>query len=207
VPSTGSPLARRLKAATAAARSPAAGAPKRAVVRVRGRPPGAVLAVGASVMLAAEPQLEHRLHARVDAAVGRQPSQIIDRLQAYRSAGLLPTLVVVQIGDNGPLWRADAVRLRHVLQAVPHVVLVNVREATSWQTEVNQQLMRAVRAWPQATLANWWAASANPALLYDGAHPNDAGAAVYAGLVAHALKRGLSGDSPGPLIHGALVQR
>lgn len=150
---------------------------------------GPVLAVGASVMLAAEPQLERRLHARVDAAVGRQPTQIIDRLQAYRDAGLLPRRVVVQIGDNGPVWYADTVRLRRVLAGVPHVVLINVREPTSWQQEVNQELAQAVREWPQATVANWWAASSNAGLLYDGAHPNDAGAIAYARVVAHALAR------------------
>ncbi len=148
-----------------------------------------VLAVGASVMLAAGPQLEHRLHARVDAAVGRQPSQIIDRLAAYRASGLLPSRVVVQLGDNGPLADADSARLRRVLGGVRQVVLVNVREPASWQSEVNQKLTATVRAWPQATVADWWATSANPALLYDGAHPNDAGAVAYARLVARALSR------------------
>ena len=187
IPATGS--RRHLLASSVASRSlhqrqpsghPGAGA---------GRHPATVLAVGASVMLAAEPELEHRLHAQVDAAVGRQPAQIIDRLQAYRSARLLPARVVVQLGDNGPLWHADAVRLRRVLDGVPQVVLVNVREATSWQTEVNRQLAHIVGAWPQARLANWWYASANSALLYDGAHPDRAGAAVYAKLVQRALDR------------------
>jgi hypothetical protein len=146
-----------------------------------------VLAVGASVMLAAQPQLERRLHARVDAAVGRQPSQIIDRLAAYRASGRLPARVVVQLGDNGPVWRSDAVRLRRVLGGVSHVVLVNVREQTSWQAEVNAELAAVAHGWPEARVANWWAASANPALLYDGAHPNDRGAVAYARLVARAL--------------------
>jgi peptidoglycan/LPS O-acetylase OafA/YrhL len=152
-----------------------------------GGPLGGVLAVGASVMLAAEPALEHRVHARVDAAVGRQPSAIIERLAAYRAAGLLPSRVVVQLGDNGPLWHAAALRLRQVPAGVRRVVLVNVREPTSWQAEVNQELLEAASAWPQATVADWWSASSNPQLLYDGAHPNDAGSAVYADVVAAAL--------------------
>jgi lysophospholipase L1-like esterase len=67
------------------------------------------------------------------------------------------------------------------------VVLVNVREPTSWQSEVNQELAAAVHGWPEARVANWWAASDNPSLLYDGAHPNDRGAVAYARLVARAL--------------------
>jgi peptidoglycan/LPS O-acetylase OafA/YrhL len=149
---------------------------------------GRVLAVGASVMLAAEPQLQKALSARVDAAVGRQPDAIIRRLQAYRDAGLLPNRVVVQIGDNGPVWYADMVALHKVLRGVSNVVLVNIREPTSWEAEVNEQLRQAVQTWPQAKIANWWRASRNGALLYDGAHPDDAGAAVYAQVIARALR-------------------
>jgi hypothetical protein len=145
------------------------------------------LAVGASVMLAAQAELEQRLGARVDAAVGRQPSAIIDRLQAYRDAHALPPDVVVQIGDNGPVWSADMTRLHAVLSGVPHVVLINVREPTSWQAEVNDTLAQAIRTWPSATIADWLSASSNPSLLYDSAHPDPAGAAVYAGVVARSL--------------------
>jgi peptidoglycan/LPS O-acetylase OafA/YrhL len=148
-----------------------------------------ILAVGASVMLAAEPALERQLGARVDAAVGRQPSAILDRLATYRAAGALPPSVVVQIGDNGPLWSADAARLRTILQGVPRVVLINIREpSTSWESEVNGQLQQAVRTWRGARIANWLSASANGALLYDGIHPNPAGQRVYANVVARALR-------------------
>jgi len=148
---------------------------------------GPVLAVGASVMLAAEPALEHQLGATVDAAVGRQPADIIDRLATYRADGALPPNVVVQIGDNGPVWSADLARLRQVLSGVRRVVLVNVRESTSWEAEVNDALAGTTRTWPQATIADWNSASSDPSLLYDGAHPDAAGQAVYARLVAGAL--------------------
>ncbi len=147
-----------------------------------------ILAVGASVMLAAEPALEQQLGARVDAAVGRQPAAILNRLAAYRAAGSLPPDVVVQMGDNGPVWSADVARLRMILQDVPRVVLVNIREpSTSWQDEVNGELQQAVSSWPSATIANWLSASANRALLYDGIHPNPAGQQVYASVVGRAL--------------------
>jgi hypothetical protein len=44
-----------------------------------------------------------------------------------------------------------------------------------------------VRNWPQARIANWLGASANPHLTYDGAHPDPAGGEVYAGVVALAM--------------------
>lgn len=174
-----SPSAARAPLLSAAADRPIAGAQ----LRARG-----VLAVGASVMLAAEPALRRQLGARVDAAVGRQPSAILARLAAYRAAGALPPNVVVQIGDNGPVWSAEVARMRSILAGVPHVVLVNVREpGTSWQDEVNGELKQAVSRWPQASIADWKSASANRSLLYDGVHPNHAGQRVYATVVARAL--------------------
>jgi hypothetical protein len=148
-----------------------------------------VLAVGSSVMLASEPSLQRRLHARVDAAVGRFNAAIIDRLQLYRDAGTLPPNVIVQLGDNDPVVSSTIARLKTVLRGVPHVVLVNIREPQeSWETEVNAALVRAARSWPQAIVADWRSASANPALLWDGVHPDPAGQAVYANTVAHALR-------------------
>ncbi|MGH2856696.1 MAG: hypothetical protein ACRDMJ_04340, partial [Solirubrobacteraceae bacterium] len=147
------------------------------------------LAVGESVMLAARPALLHALGAGavVDAAIDRQPDQIISLLDSYRRAGRLPQRVIVQLGDNGPLWSADAHRLRSVLDGVAQVVLVNVRVPRSWQGEVNDELRQLVSDWPQAKIADWYDASSNPSLLYDGIHPDPAGQSAYARVVAQAL--------------------
>ncbi len=144
------------------------------------------LAIGASVMLAAQPSLEPRIV--VDAAVGRQPADIDARLQSYRDAGHLPGRVIVQMGENGPVFAPDIAALRRALSGVPVVLLVNVRVPRSWQGEVNHILATTVRQWPQARVVDWHDASANPDLLYDdGIHPNPAGQKVYARLVGQAL--------------------
>jgi peptidoglycan/LPS O-acetylase OafA/YrhL/lysophospholipase L1-like esterase len=157
---------------------------------------GGVLAVGSSVMLAAEPELERRLHARVDATVGRFNAAIIDRLRAYRAARALPASVVVQLGDNDPVTSDQIAHLRAVLRGVPRVVLVNIREpGESWGGEVNHALNKAVRSWPAAIVADWRTASANRSLLWDGVHPDPAGQRVYAGVVARALQA-LTSRSP-----------
>lgn len=153
-------------------------------------PDGPILAVGASVMLAAIDPLQRRLHARVDAAVSRQPKDILDRLEAYRAAGELPPVVVVQIGENGPLYYEDQQRLKEILQGVPRVVLMTVRAPTvNWIDEVNAKLEALTDGWPQAAIADWHAASENSNLLFDGAHPNAQGGVVYARLVADAIGR------------------
>ena len=145
------------------------------------------LAVGASVMLAAQSALGD--HATVDAAVGRQADDVIGRLQSYRSAGRLPSRVIVQMGENGPV-SADEVRaLREALRGVKRVVVVNVRVPRTWVAEVNQTLARAVAGWSAARLVDWYDASAGANLLYDDAtHPTPRGRRVYARLVERALR-------------------
>jgi peptidoglycan/LPS O-acetylase OafA/YrhL len=154
--------------------------------------PKGMLAVGASVMLAAQPALTERFgpNLRIDAAVGRQASDIIGRLEAYRREGTLPDTVIVQIGENGPIWSADVERLRAVLKGVRRVVFINVRVPRSWQSQVNSTLEDAVKHWPQAEVADWYGASGDSALLYDQAHPDPAGQQVYARIVARALRKG-----------------
>ena len=151
-------------------------------------PPGPILALGDSVMLGCAPVLEQRLGSRlrVDAIVGRQAVDTIERLAEYRAQGALPQTVIVQLGDNGPVWYANMQRLRTVLSGVPHVVIVNVRVARSWQNEVNSELASYVSTWPQAVLANWYAHSSE-GLLVDGVHPSVAGRAIYANVIVAAL--------------------
>jgi hypothetical protein len=151
---------------------------------------GGVLAIGDSVMLAAAPALEHRLgsRVRVDAAVGRQISDIANRLDAYRQAGAMPPNVVLQIGDNGPVWYADLMRLKQALRGVPDVIFVNVRVPRSWQGEANNAVAQFVHGWRHAHIADWYSVSGAPGVLWDGLHPDAQGSALYAGVVAQALE-------------------
>jgi acyltransferase-like protein len=145
------------------------------------------LAMGASVMLGARARLSR--FATVDAAVGRQADDMIARLESYRAAHRLPSRVVVQMGENGPVWGGDIDRLKRALAGVDRVVLVNVRVTRSWGPQVDGILDDAVRGWKQARLADWHRASARPGLLYsDLTHPTPRGARVYARLVAQALR-------------------
>jgi peptidoglycan/LPS O-acetylase OafA/YrhL len=156
---------------------------------------GPILAVGDSVMLGASTALESALGTQlhVDAVVSRQPEQTIARLFAYRAAGSLPRRVIVHIGDNGPVYYADVLRLRQALVGVPLVVLVNVRVATSWQSEVNSELAYAVKGWHEATIADWYDASAGPGVVVDGTHTTPHGADLFAAVIARAVHHPLLG--------------
>ena len=128
-------------------------------------------------------------HARVDAAIGRQVADVLARLYDYRRRHRLPASVVVQIGENGPVYESDMRRLRAALAGAGRVVLVNVRVRRSWEAQVNETLAGTARAWPQARVVDWHRASGRPGLLYDdGVHPTPRGQKTYARLVARALR-------------------
>jgi peptidoglycan/LPS O-acetylase OafA/YrhL len=150
---------------------------------------GPILAVGDSVMLGASSALQATLgpQLHLDAVVARQPEETIARLFAYRAAGSLPARVIVHIGDNGPVYYADLVRLRAALAGVALVVIVNVRVATSWQGEVNSELPQVVAGWHEATIADWYGASASATAVADGTHTTVSGERLFAALIARAL--------------------
>jgi len=152
-------------------------------------PAGPILAFGDSVMLGCEPDLERLLGSRlkVDAIVGRQTDDTITRVAEYESNGALPNNVIVQVGDNGPVWHEELVRLRNIVGDSRKVVLVNVRVQRSWQEEVNSTLAQFTPKWSAATLADWYGHSSER-MLVDGVHPSETGCGVYAHVLTRALR-------------------
>jgi peptidoglycan/LPS O-acetylase OafA/YrhL len=155
------------------------------------RDPPEVLAIGDSVMAGAAGTLRREFggDAIVDAMESRQPTDYPAIVDRYRDAGLLPDHVVVQIGNNGPVWYDELAALREALAGVDHVYLVNVEVPRSWEGEVNSELDEFVGEWPQATVLDWHSAAADNAdLTYDQIHLTPDGEALYASLITHAIK-------------------
>lgn len=173
----------RITHTPAAAAAPSAPRPRTSVAQ---KPP---LAVGASVMLAAQDALHSHLGPGtvVDAAVGREPADIAGRLEAYRQSGSLPSRVIVQMGENGPIRDEDIQRMRAALAGVKRVVLVDVLVPRTWEQEVNSMLATAVEDWPEAVVADWRGSIHRDQLYDDGIHPTPAGQEVYARVVERAL--------------------
>jgi peptidoglycan/LPS O-acetylase OafA/YrhL len=151
----------------------------------------AVLAIGDSVMRGASTQLAALLgdKAVVDAKEGRQPSAYPELIDAYRRRGELPNRVVVQEGNNGPVYWSDATALKQSLTGVDHVYLVNVEVPRSWEGEVNDELQQIAAVWPQAEVVDWHD-TVDPATTYDGIHVDPDGAEAYANLIAGAVNGG-----------------
>jgi peptidoglycan/LPS O-acetylase OafA/YrhL len=152
-------------------------------------PPGRILALGDSVMLGCSSELRTALHhhVRVDATVGRQIEDTVTELQRLRRHHHLPKSVVIQVGNNGPLWYHDLVRLRQALHGIPRIVVVNVRNETSWQDESNGALVNWLRGWREAHLADWHGRSTDK-MMQDGTHPWPYACGIYSRLIADTLR-------------------
>jgi peptidoglycan/LPS O-acetylase OafA/YrhL len=160
--------------------------------RITLRDPPKVLAIGDSVMAGAADTLRREFggDAVVDAKEGRQPWDYPAVVQRYRDAGVLPNDVIVQIGNNGPVWYDDLVNLRDALAGVDQVYLVNVEVPRSWEGEVNSELSQFVADdWPQARVIDWHSAAAdNTNLTYDQIHLTPSGERLYASLIGQPFK-------------------
>jgi peptidoglycan/LPS O-acetylase OafA/YrhL len=162
--------------------------------RGRKSAPLPVLALGDSVMVDARDGLARLLGEglTLNAAVGRQPEEIADLLGDYSAAGKLPDYVILQLGNNGPVYRDDLTKLHDALHGVPHVFLVNVEVPRSWQGEVNSVLSDAADDWGQAELVDWHAiASTHGGITTDGIHLTEKGIDLYSRLIAASVRSAL----------------
>jgi peptidoglycan/LPS O-acetylase OafA/YrhL len=152
-----------------------------------------ILAIGDSVLLAASPVLQSTFGSQitVDAVVGRQVPDGLNRLADYRASNVLDRYrtVVVDLGTNGAFEPDDFQRLVSLVAGVPQVILFDVHADRSWVSISNATITAGVAAHSgQMRLADWNRAASDPNLLYgDAIHPNDAGARVYSQLLMRAL--------------------
>ena len=150
-------------------------------------PPGTrVLAIGDSVMLGAAYQLGGTLGSvEIDAAVGRQSASAVSVLNAYRSGGGLPSVVIIDIGNNGTLTPRQIDSVMEALEGVAKVVFVTVRVDRPWEEGNNANIWDARSRHPNISIADWHAASTGHAEYFqgDGIHLRPEGAQAFANLI------------------------
>jgi peptidoglycan/LPS O-acetylase OafA/YrhL len=148
------------------------------------------VAVGESVLLGAGGDVQRVLGPGtiIDAAIGRQPDDVLDALQAERDAGHLAgiAVLVVQMGSNGELKPSHLDRFAALVAGIPRVVAVNVSVPRPWQDPNNAALRDAAARDPWLRIADWHALAAQHPEWFgsDGVHTNRDGAKQYANLVA-----------------------
>jgi len=149
-----------------------------------------VTAIGDSIMVDASTDLEAMLPGIViDAKVGQQLYQVQSTVPQLKANGDIGNRLILELGTNGPYSVTQLETLLNSLGPMKKIVLINTRVPRPWQTQVNATIATVAAHYPNTTLMNWYADSANdPQYFYtDGIHLNPAGAQYYASLIVQAL--------------------
>ena len=150
--------------------------------------PGPVSAVGDSIMLDIQPDLEADLPGvRVDGLVSRQFETGIGIVQADRADGTLGNVLVIELGTNGTVTSSDVDAMMQAAAGVKRVVFVNVDVPRPWEAPDNAVLAAGVARYPGvAVLADWKTLSSGHPEWFtpDQVHLEPAGAQAMAALVA-----------------------
>jgi peptidoglycan/LPS O-acetylase OafA/YrhL len=175
-----------------AGREGGAGAKEPAQGKAKAPPPSKkwprIVMLGDSVMIGAKDQLAARLGPgfSMDAKVGRQADEFIEIVEQIKRTGHHPAAMVIQWGNNGPLYSEDMEALRRATTNVGQLFLISDHAPVSWQDESNEAIAEASELWHHTTEIPWKVAAAEggESLFYDGIHLTPKGAGVYARLVS-----------------------
>ena len=147
-----------------------------------------IVMLGDSVMIGAEENLAARLGPgfSMDAKVGRQADEFLDIVEAIKRQGHHPAAMVIQWGNNGPLYSEDMAALRKATTNVGQLFLISDHAPVSWQDESNEAIAEASKLWHHTTEIPWaqTAEEGGESLFWDGIHLTPKGAGVYARLVS-----------------------
>ncbi|MFN8163866.1 MAG: acyltransferase family protein [Solirubrobacterales bacterium] len=154
--------------------------------------PPRIIALGDSVMIGAKDKLAARLGPgfSMSAEVGRQANEFVEIVQRLKREGHRPDAMIIQMGNNGPLYGEDMEAIRKATSNVGELFLINDHAPVSWVEESNHALSEAAEDWPHTTLVDWKsAAESHEDLLWDGIHLKPSAAAIYAQMVSAAVHR------------------
>jgi peptidoglycan/LPS O-acetylase OafA/YrhL len=158
--------------------------------------PPRIIAIGDSVMIGAEDKLAARLGPgfSMDAKVGRQADEFVAIAQRIKREGHRPDAMIIQMGDNGPLYGDEMEELQKATSEVGELFLINDHASVSWIDESNHALAEAAAEWPHTALVDWASAAAagGESLFWDGTHLTPGGAGVYTRLVVRAVNKWLN---------------
>jgi peptidoglycan/LPS O-acetylase OafA/YrhL/lysophospholipase L1-like esterase len=168
-----------------------------------------IVAFGDSVMIGAKERLAARLGPRsgalfghmtdkapeahlgfsMNAKVSRQADEFIALARRLQATGAHPDALVIQMGNNGPLYSDEMEELRKATSNAKEIFLINDHAPVDWIEQSNDQLAEAAEVWPHTTLVDWASvAKSHDNLTWDGIHLTPAGAGVYTRLIAAAIR-------------------
>ncbi len=124
-------------------------------------------------MIGAKDKLAARFGPRfsMNAKLGRQADEFVNLAQRLKRRGGHVDALIIQMGNNGPLYGDEMEDLRKATSEVGELFLVTDHAPVSWQDESNHALEEADKTWPHTTLIDWGSGgqiARKPAL---GRHP------------------------------------
>jgi len=167
--------------------------------RASSPPPPRIVALGDSVMIGAKDKLAARLGPgfSMSAEVGRQASDFVAIAQRLKREGHHPQAMIIQMGNNGPLYSDEMEDLRKATSEVGQLFLIDDHAPVSWVGESNHALTEAARDWPHTTMIDWKpVADSHEDLLWDGIHLTPGGAGLYARLISAAVHERIAFPPP-----------
>ena len=147
------------------------------------------LGLGESVMIGANSSLRDAFGGiAIDADVGRQGDEMVQRVQELSDGRALRRNVVLHFGSNSPISENTVRAILDRLADSDRVVVVNVSVPRRWQDPNNQALAAVVPQYPNAILVDWrGAVAADPNLVVeDGVHLTGGGIRRYVELIQQA---------------------
>ena len=148
-------------------------------------------AIGDSLLLGAEPGLSPYLPGlTIDAAISRQPEDILARITERQAAGELSDVVIIQAGTNGAI-QADMLRdTLNQLSDKRRVVLLTNHVTEPWQETSNEAIMAVAPEFANVRVADWNSVASGQGdyFVYDGVHLDDAGIIAYREMLQAALQ-------------------
>ena len=102
-------------------------------------------------MIGARDQLARRLGSRfsMNARQGRQAKDFVKLVHKLRAHHRHPDALVIQMGNNGPLYSDDMAAFHHYSRHLGgHLFLINDEVPVSWESQSNSALLKAAKEWP-----------------------------------------------------------
>jgi len=115
-----------------------------------------VTVLGDSVLLGARKALESRVeNARVDAVVGRQARDVVQRIRELKAQDLLGPKVVLHVGTNGYVTEEQLKTILTLLDDRERVIVINAAAPRRWVDKNNEVIQKIVADHTNAIVADW----------------------------------------------------
>jgi hypothetical protein len=146
--------------------------------------------IGDSVMLGAAAPILALGNTDIDARVSRQVVTAYEILRSRHAAGTLGPIVVLHIGNNGPMTVQQFDDIMALLAGAHEVIFLSIEVPRAWAGPNNQILVEGVARYPNTTLIDWLGLTrGHPEYFWaDGMHLRPEGARFYTDLIVSHIK-------------------